>query len=87
MTIYVGNIAYAVSVEELRALFQVYGTVTGVKIIVDKQSGRSKGFGFVDMEREEEAEMAIRALNNTPLKGRNIKVNNAHRRNSLVHPE
>ncbi len=80
MTIYVGNIAYTMTVEELKELFVVYGNVTGVKIIVDKQTGKSKGYGFVEMERDEEGEVAIRALNDTPVKGRNIKVNNAHRK-------
>ena len=87
MTIYVGNIAYTMTIEELKELFQTYGTVTGVKIIVDKQSSRSKGYGFVDMERDEDGEAAIRALNNTQVKGRNIKVNNAHRKNSAAQPE
>jgi len=80
MTIYVGNIAYTMTVEELKALFIVYGNVSDVKIIVDKQTGKSKGYGFVEMERDEEGEVAIRALNDTSVKGRNIKVNNAHRK-------
>jgi RNA recognition motif-containing protein len=80
MTIYVGNLAYTVTVEELKALFMVYGNVTSVKIIVDKQTGKSKGYGFVEMEREEEGEAAIRALSETQVKGRNLKVNNAHRK-------
>jgi RNA recognition motif-containing protein len=80
MTIYVGNIAYTMTIEELKDLFIVYGNVTGVKIISDKQTGKSKGYGFVEMERDDEAENAIRALNDTQVKGRNIKVNNAHRK-------
>ena len=80
MTIYVGNIAYTMTVEELKELFVVYGNVTGVKIIVDKQTGKSKGYGFVEMERDEEGDAAIRALNDTQVNGRNIKVNNAHRK-------
>jgi RNA recognition motif-containing protein len=82
MTIYVGNIAYTMTIEELRDLFLVHGNVTGVKIIVDKQTGKSKGYGFVEMERDEEGENAIKALNDTQVKGRNIKVNNAHRKAS-----
>jgi RNA recognition motif-containing protein len=74
MTIYVGNIAYTMTIEELRDLFLVHGNVTGVKIIVDKQTGKSKGYGFVEMERDEEGENAIKALNDTQVKGRNIKV-------------
>ncbi len=80
MTIYVGNIAYTMTIEELKDLFIVYGNVTGVKIISDKQTGKSKGYGFVEMERDDEAENAIRALNDSQVKGRNIKVNNAHRK-------
>lgn len=80
MTIYVGNIAYTMTIEELKELFVVYGNVTGVKIIVDKQTGKSKGYGFVEMERDEEGDNAIRALNDSQVKGRNIKVNNAHRK-------
>jgi len=80
MTIYVGNIAYTMTIEDLKDLFVVYGNVTDVKIIVDKQTGKSKGYGFVEMERDEEGETAIRALNDTQVNGRNIKVNNAHRK-------
>ena len=53
MTIYVGNIAYTMTIEELKELFVVYGNVTNVKIIVDKQTGKSKGYGFVEMEHDE----------------------------------
>jgi RNA recognition motif-containing protein len=84
MTIYVGNIAYAMTVEELKELFVVYGNVTNVKIIVDQQTGKSKGYGFVEMEHDEEAEKAIHAINNTLVKGRNIKANNAHRKNTTA---
>lgn len=87
MTIYVGNITYTMTIEELKELFVVYGNVTGVKIIVDKQTGKSKGYGFVEMERDEEGENAIRALNDTQVKGRNIKVNNAHRKASSAPQE
>lgn len=87
MTIYVGNIAYTMTIEELKDLFIVYGNVTGVKIISDKQTGKSKGYGFVEMERDDEAENAIRALNDTQVKGRNIKVNNAHRKTTATPQE
>ncbi len=82
MTIYVGNIAYTMTTDELKEIFQAFGNVTGVKIIADKQSGRSKGYGFIEMENDQEAENAIRSLNDTQVKGRNIKVNNAHRKAS-----
>lgn len=87
MTIYVGNIAYAMTVEELKKLFVVYGNVTNVKIIFDRLTGKSKGFGFVEMENDEEAENAIRALNDTMFKGRNLKVNNAHRKDTPTAPQ
>jgi RNA recognition motif-containing protein len=87
MTIYVGNISYTMTIEDLKELFVVYGNVTNVKIIVDKQTGKSKGYGFVEMERDEEAENAIKALNDTQVKGRNIKVNNAHRKNTTAPQE
>ncbi|RPH33785.1 MAG: RNA-binding protein [Bacteroidales bacterium] len=87
MTIYVGNIAYTMTIEDLKELFIAYGNVTNVKIIVDKQTGKSKGYGFVEMERDEEAENAIRALNDTQVNGRNIKVNNAHRKNTAAEPQ
>ena len=87
MTIYVGNIAYTMTIEELKDLFIAYGNVTGVKIIVDKQTGKSKGYGFVEMERDEEGEIAIKALNDTQVKGRNIKVNNAHRKTTAAPQE
>lgn len=80
MTIYVGNIAYTMTVDDLKELFQAYGNVSGVKIITDKQSGRSKGYGFIEMDNDQDAENAIRMLNDTQVKGRNIKVNNAHRK-------
>jgi len=87
MTIYVGNIPYTMTIEELKELFVVYGNVTGVKIIVDKQTGKSKGYGFVEMERDEEGETAIRALNDSQVKGRNVKVNNAHRKTTTTPQE
>ncbi|MBN1990339.1 MAG: RNA-binding protein [Bacteroidales bacterium] len=80
MTVYVGNIAYSMTVEELKGIFEAFGKVLDVKIIIDRQTGRSKGYGFVEMENDEEALKAISALNDTQIKGRNIKVNNAHRK-------
>ncbi|KAF5083444.1 RNA recognition motif [anaerobic digester metagenome] len=80
MTVYVGNIAYSMTVEELKDIFEAFGKVLDVKIIIDRQTGRSKGYGFIEMENDEEALKAISALNDTQVKGRNIKVNNAHRK-------
>lgn len=81
MNIYVGNLSYQVTDEDLRAAFQNYGEVSSATVIMDKFSNRSKGFGFVEMAREEDAETAIREMNNSDLKGRQITVNQARPRN------
>lgn len=75
MNIYVGNLPYNVVEEDLREIFEEYGEVSAVKIISDKLTGRSKGFGFVEMDDDQEAKKAIDELNNAELSGRNIKVN------------
>lgn len=77
MNIYVGNLHYGLSEDDLRNVFLEYGDVDSVKIITDKFSGRSKGFGFVDMPNDQDAQRAIDELNDTDLKGRNMKVNQA----------
>jgi len=77
MNIYVGNLAYGVTQEELHEAFSAYGKVESANLIKDKFSGESKGFGFVEMPNNSEADAAIKALNDTPLKGRNMKVNQA----------
>jgi len=77
MNIYVGNLAYSVTEDELREAFGAYGEISSVSLITDKFSGQSKGFGFVEMPNNSEADAAIKALNETSLKGRNIKVNQA----------
>lgn len=73
--IYVGNLSYETSDAGLVDLFQAHGKVVSAKTIVDRDSGRSKGFAFVEMGTEEEARSAIAALNGTSLDGRQIKVN------------
>lgn len=80
MNIYVGNLAYSVTEDELRSAFSEFGTVTSVKIITDRDTGQSKGFGFVEMSGDSEADAAIKALNDTALGGRNMKVNQARPR-------
>jgi len=80
MNIYVGNLPYGVSEDELKQVFTEFGEVSEAVIIMDKYSGRSKGFGFVEMVNDAEAEEAIKSLNDTDLKGRNIKVNKARPR-------
>jgi RNA recognition motif-containing protein len=77
MNLYVGNLSYNVTEEELRELFSEYGKVSSVSLIMDKFSGKSKGFGFVEMLDNSEADKAIKALNESAFKGRNIKVNQA----------
>ncbi|MCP4702287.1 MAG: RNA-binding protein [Gammaproteobacteria bacterium] len=77
MNIYVGNLSYNIKEDDLRELFSQHGEVSEVNIISDKYSGQSKGFGFVEMPTQSEAEDAIKALNETAVKGRNIKVNQA----------
>ncbi len=80
MNIYVGNLAYSLSEDELRNEFENYGEVSSVKIISDKFTGRSKGFGFVEMPNEDEAQTAIRELNNKVVANRNLRVNQARAR-------
>jgi RNA recognition motif-containing protein len=77
MKIYVGNLDYKVNESDLESLFSEYGTVSSVKIISDKYNGRSKGFGFVEMENSDEAKKAISGLNGSSLKSRDITVNEA----------
>jgi RNA recognition motif-containing protein len=77
MNIYVGNLPYGIGEDEIRDVFSQFGEVSKVNIIMDKFSGQSKGFGFVEMPNNSEADEAIKALNESPLKGRNIKVNQA----------
>ena len=75
--LYVGNLAYAVTDEDLRNLFSQSGTVESVAVISDKFTGQSKGFGFVEMADASGADAAIKALDGSELKGRNIRVNEA----------
>ncbi|OQY27511.1 MAG: RNA-binding protein [Candidatus Cloacimonetes bacterium 4572_55] len=77
MNIYVGNLPYGITEDELRGVFEEFGEVEKVNIISDRFSGQSKGFGFVEMPTNSEAEEAIKALNGESLKGRSIKVNQA----------
>ncbi len=77
MNIYIGNLAYSVTEDDLREAFSEFGQVESASIINDKFSGRSKGFGFVDMPNDSEARQAIESLNEKDLSGRTIKVNEA----------
>ncbi|MFZ0791707.1 MAG: RNA-binding protein [Chromatiaceae bacterium] len=77
MNIYVGNLPYSVTDADLRETFSQYGDVSNVQLISDKFTGESKGFGFVEMDNNSQADAAIKALNGTAMKGRNITVNQA----------
>ena len=77
MNMYIGNLAYDITENDLKNAFSEFGEVSSVKIIIDKFSGRSKGFGFVEMPNNSEADQAIKALNGKILNGRSIKVNQA----------
>ncbi len=80
MNIYVGNLSYEVTEEDLKEAFEVFGEVDTVKVIKDKYSGQSKGFGFVEMPAKAEAQSAIEGLNGKDLKGRSLNVNEARPR-------
>lgn len=75
--IYVGNLSFSVSEEQLSSAFSQYGAVDSAKVVTDRETGRSKGFGFVEMPVDTEADQAIEKLNGTDLYGRNINVSEA----------
>jgi RNA recognition motif-containing protein len=75
--IYVGGLPYATTDAQLQEIFSAHGTVESARVITDKFTGRSRGFGFVEMASSEEAQRAIQALNGTDLDGRNLTVNEA----------
>ena len=77
MNIYVGNLHFDLNEDELKKAFEEYGEVSTVKIITDKATGRSRGFGFVEMVNDDEAKEAIDNLNGTDIKGRKVNVNQA----------
>ena len=77
MNIYVGNLDYRVDEKDLGDVFGEYGAVSSVKVIMDKMNGRSKGFGFVEMENQDEAKKAIQALDGASFQNRKITVNEA----------
>jgi RNA recognition motif-containing protein len=80
MNIYIGNLSYEVTEEDLKEAFEVFGAVDTVKLIKDNHTGRSKGFGFVEMAAKAEAESAIQGLNGKDLKGRSLNVSEARPR-------
>ena len=80
MNIYVGNLSYSMSEDELRAAFAAHGEVSQVKILTDRETGRSRGFGFVEMPNHSEGETAINQLNGKDVGGRALRVNEARPR-------
>lgn len=82
MKMYVGNLPFTTDDHQLRTLFEAHGTVDSARVITDRETGRSRGFGFVEMADETDGNGAIHALDNHMLDGRNLKVNVARPRNS-----
>ena len=80
MNIYVGNLSYGMSEGELRDAFSEYGEVSSAKILMDRETGRSRGFGFVEMPNQNEAEAAVSQMNGKDLGGRALRVNEARPR-------
>lgn len=79
--LFVGSLPWSVKDNTLQEIFEAHGTVVSAKIITDRETGRSRGFGFVEMENPDEAKSAIKALNDSELEGRKIVVNEAKPRN------
>ncbi len=75
--LFVGSLPWSVNDQMLQNTFEAHGTVVSAKVVMDRSTGRSRGFGFVEMENPEDAQKAIRALNDSPLQGRSIIVNEA----------
>lgn len=80
MNIYVGNLPYQTTEDDLHSLFSAYGDVSSAKIIIDRDTGRSKGFGFVEMADGAQGQAAIEALEGSDMGGRNLRVNEARPR-------
>jgi RNA recognition motif-containing protein len=80
VNIYVGNLSYQATDEDLRAAFEAFGQVTQAQVIKDKFTGRSRGFGFVEMPSDEEGQRAIEGTNNQDIAGRAVRVNEARPR-------
>lgn len=80
MNLYVGNLSWTMTEDDLRNLFEQYGTVSSIKIVKDRETGRSKGFGFVEMENDTEAQNALSSLYDKEILGRKIVINEAQER-------
>ncbi|MCL5269194.1 MAG: RNA-binding protein [bacterium] len=83
MRLYVGNLNYRANEEDLRRIFGAYGEVASVAVITDRETGRSKGFGFVEFSNDDEAKTAISELDGKEVDGRALKVNEARPRNEF----
>ncbi len=80
MNIYVGNLSYSLDESELREAFAAFGEVSSVKVLMDRETGRSRGFGFVEMPNQDEAEAAVAEINGKEVGGRALRVNEARPR-------
>ncbi len=80
MNVYVGNLSYGMSEDELHQAFSAFGEVSSVKILMDRETGRSRGFGFVEMPNQSEAEAAVAQLNGKDVGGRALRINEARPR-------
>ena len=78
--IYVGNLPFSATEQEVRDMFEAYGPVVSVNLITDRETGRPRGFGFVEMEVDADADSAIRALDQSTMGGRSLKINEARPR-------
>jgi RNA recognition motif-containing protein len=81
MNLYVGNLPFSTNNSDLESMFADHGTVTSAQVIMDRETGRSRGFGFVEMGSDDEGRAAIQALDGSDVGGRNLKVNEAKPRN------
>ncbi len=81
MILYVGNVYFGLTEDQLREIFERYGKVESVKIMTDRETGRSRGYGFIEMENDQDAELAKNELNGALVSGRNLKVNYAAKQN------
>ncbi|MEX0940635.1 MAG: RNA-binding protein [Candidatus Babeliales bacterium] len=86
MNIYVGNLSYSVTEDQLRELFAAYGEVVSAKVVTDKFTGNSKGFGFVEMGSKEQAQEAIAQLDGKEIDGRRLRVSTANAKESRPRP-
>ena len=85
MKLYIGNLSYSTTEQEIVDLIAQYGTADSVQLIKDRHTGQSKGFGFIEMNDNSEADAAIKALNDTNFKGRKLKLNQAQPREKSKH--